>query len=225
MGFFKAVITCYKKMFTLRGRASRSEYWWFQLYIGLASFVFGFVVAREPAFGELLQHTAGTPGRPEFTPAPGVTLAERFSVMWPYQLAGLILFAIPSTTVLVRRLHDTNRRGWWMFLPGLVAGVVLVAGVFGGAMLGDAFAPMIPIALIGTPIVVTIWYFAVLASRGTDGDNRFGPDPLGGRGRSVGHPAFAQNAPPAERAELEAQRRADMKEYYRTNVLGHKPGT
>ena len=32
MNFVNSLITCYKKIFSYSGRASRSEYWWFQLY-------------------------------------------------------------------------------------------------------------------------------------------------------------------------------------------------
>lgn len=33
MSFQNALVTCYKKSFTIEGRASRSEYWWFQLHM------------------------------------------------------------------------------------------------------------------------------------------------------------------------------------------------
>jgi uncharacterized membrane protein YhaH (DUF805 family) len=42
-------------------------------------------------------------------------------------LAGLALF-LPSLAVAVRRLHDTNRSGWWYlisFIP-LVGGIILI---------------------------------------------------------------------------------------------------
>ena len=35
MTFFNSIITCYKKSFDFKGRASKSEYWWFVLYLGL----------------------------------------------------------------------------------------------------------------------------------------------------------------------------------------------
>jgi len=39
MGFSAAVKTCLKKYATFSGRASRSEYWWFYLFVCLAVFV------------------------------------------------------------------------------------------------------------------------------------------------------------------------------------------
>lgn len=35
MTFGKSVQTCFKKYFTFKGRASRSEYWWFCLFVWL----------------------------------------------------------------------------------------------------------------------------------------------------------------------------------------------
>jgi uncharacterized membrane protein YhaH (DUF805 family) len=63
-------------------------------------------------------------------------------------LFGLAIL-LPSLAVTVRRLHDLDRTGWWIFLS------------------------LIPI--IGW-IILLIWY----CTKGTEGPNRFGPDPLGG---------------------------------------------
>jgi uncharacterized membrane protein YhaH (DUF805 family) len=54
---------------------------------------------------------------------------------------------LPNIAVAIRRLHDLDRTGWWIFL-GLIP-------------------------LIGA-IILLIWF----CTRGTDGPNRFGPDPL-----------------------------------------------
>lgn len=39
MNLIEAVTSCFSKYATFTGRASRSEYWWFVLFIALASFV------------------------------------------------------------------------------------------------------------------------------------------------------------------------------------------
>jgi uncharacterized membrane protein YhaH (DUF805 family) len=54
---------------------------------------------------------------------------------------------LANIAVAIRRLHDLDRTGWWIFL-GLIP-------------------------LIGA-IILLIWF----CTRGTDGPNRFGPDPL-----------------------------------------------
>jgi uncharacterized membrane protein YhaH (DUF805 family) len=67
-----------------------------------------------------------------------------------YVLTGLYSLAVllPTLALAIRRLHDLDRTGWWIFLAA--------------------------IPLIGA-IILLIWY----CTKGTDGPNRFGPDPLG----------------------------------------------
>jgi MFS family permease len=74
-------------------------------------------------------------------------------------LVGLALL-LPSWGVLVRRLHDTDHSGRFIFM-------VLI------------------------PLVGWIILLATLATDGTPGPNRYGPDP---KGRTPGH-AFAGTAP------------------------------
>lgn len=75
-------------------------------------------------------------------------------------MAGLGLWAIfalavliPGIAVAVRRLHDRNLSGWWY--------------------LGMIVASFVP--LIGG--LASIAYLVVMLLPGTDGPNRFGPDP------------------------------------------------
>lgn len=44
MTFKESVSTCYKNYFNGKGRASRSEFWWFQLYLIIAFFLLAFVL-------------------------------------------------------------------------------------------------------------------------------------------------------------------------------------
>jgi uncharacterized membrane protein YhaH (DUF805 family) len=79
-----------KKYAVFAGRARRKEYWMFTLFNLIIGFAIGFV-----------QGMMGIGG--------GSYLA------WPalvYTLAVLI----PGIAVSVRRLHDTNRSGWWLFI-------------------------------------------------------------------------------------------------------------
>lgn len=74
------------------GRARRKEYWFFVLFnilISLALAVVDFVTGSTD-------------------PASGVGLFGGIYAI------GILL---PSLTVTVRRLHDTNRSGWWVLLP------------------------------------------------------------------------------------------------------------
>lgn len=96
MDFITAVKTGFGKFATFQGRARRSEYWFFMLFLILASTVFTIIDA---------------------TTGIGV-LSLIFS----------LVTLIPVIAVSVRRLHDTNRSGWWylLFLVPLVGAIVLI---------------------------------------------------------------------------------------------------
>ena len=89
MDFMTAVKTCFSKYVTFQGRAPRSEFWWFTLFVTVATialaFVDGVIFGLEMVFSPL---------------------SDLFS------LATLL----PGIAVTVRRLHDVDRSGWWMLL-------------------------------------------------------------------------------------------------------------
>ena len=80
------------------GRASRSEYWWF--------FLFGFL-AVIPAM--ILD---GLTGIVLIDAGAGISYGPF------YILTGMGIL-LPGISVMVRRLHDSGRSGWWYFI-GLV---------------------------------------------------------------------------------------------------------
>ncbi len=85
------------------GRARRKEYWYFTLFNIIISFVLGFV---DGILGSYSSETG-------FGLFSGI-----------YSLAILI----PSIAVSVRRLHDTERSGWWLLiiLIPLIGAIVLL---------------------------------------------------------------------------------------------------
>jgi len=92
-----------KKYAVFEGRAQRAEYWYFVLFTILISIVLAFIDIATGSFNE--QAGIGMLG--------GI-----------YALAVLI----PSIAVGVRRLHDTNRTGWWIligFIP-IIGFIVLI---------------------------------------------------------------------------------------------------
>lgn len=80
-----------KNYATFRGRTPRSGYWYFILFNVLIGIALGFI---DFFMGNI-------------NPETGRGLLGAI-----YSLAVLI----PSISVFVRRLHDTNRSGWWFFL-------------------------------------------------------------------------------------------------------------
>ena len=82
---------------TFSGRASRSEYWWWFVVLLLLNIALRFVdgAVMAPLLGyEAFAREAGNP--------LGVLLA-----------LGLLL---PNLAVACRRLHDTERSGWWLLI-------------------------------------------------------------------------------------------------------------
>ena len=97
MTFIKSIKTCFKKYLTIKGRAPRSEYWWFQAaFVPLSIFV---VIVSEDENIEKLSDL----------------------ILSFYLLCFVVVLAsiIPLITVTVRRFHDTNKSGWY-FLLGLI---------------------------------------------------------------------------------------------------------
>lgn len=91
MTFQESITTCFKKYADFNGRASRSEYWWFALFIVIVSIVLSMI---------------------------------------SNELSGLFSLAtlLPSIAAAARRLHDTNRSGWWQliaFIP-IIGWIVLI---------------------------------------------------------------------------------------------------
>ncbi len=80
---------------------------------------------------------------------------------------------LPSLSVGVRRLHDIDRTGWWMLL-----GVPLIASDIMTFYAGQDAAFVFQI--VGLICLLALLVFFVL--KGSDGDNRFGSNPLRGGG-------------------------------------------
>ncbi len=107
------------KYATFEGRARRSEYWYFMLFYFLA------IVAL--AIVDVIVGTYSEEG--------GFGL-----------LSGLFMLAtiLPSLAVTVRRLHDTDRSGWWVLInlvPILGALVLLVFTVLDSQPGANRFGP------------------------------------------------------------------------------------
>lgn len=158
----------WKKFAVFSGRASRSEYWWWVLISVAVSVVL-------QTLGTLT--TGGGFATPRLDPAD-VLLPLVPSLIWS------LVVLVPSIALAVRRLHDTNRSGWWylLVLPTLAGGALqlvalasadadrLAAGDFAG---GIAVAPLVAglvLALIGLVGSIVLLVFLIL-----------GPDPRGAR--------------------------------------------
>lgn len=168
-----------KKYATFSGRAPRAEFWWFFLAISVIYLVLSFV------FGV----TIGGMAAAQTDPSSGVL--GMFGAAGMFLILFWLALLIPMIAVQVRRLHDTNRSGWWIgaFYLLYVAYLVLMVGTLGsvmGAAMGGA-DPQPNTGMFGVIMVVGLLFFiysiALLVFYclpGTKGPNKYGEDPYGG---------------------------------------------
>lgn len=91
-----------------------------------------------------------------------------------------ILLLFPSLAVFIKRLHDRDRTGWWMALVYGLSALGYVLEMAGLA--GTVEAPSQLYIVLGlVTLVANLWLLVECGFlKGTPGENRFGPDPLGG---------------------------------------------
>ncbi len=101
MTFGEAVKTCFSKATTWQGRAARSEYWYFVLFV---------VICQIGAM--ILDSILGTSFKIT-DPNSGEQISMGYG--WLYLLTAIAMF-LPNLAAMVRRLHDTGRSGWWYWI-------------------------------------------------------------------------------------------------------------
>ena len=109
MGFGEAIKSFWSKYATFKGRSRRSEYWFIQLFLILTNLA---VAAIDLVLmnGDVDRFIANGGG--------GIV-----GLIW------ILVTIVPALAVLVRRLHDTGKSGWWAligFIPLAGAIVLLV---------------------------------------------------------------------------------------------------
>ena len=96
-----------------------------------------------------------------------------------------VVLALLSLAVTVRRLHDTDRSGWWVILPYAVPYAVFAVDLLLPAFPTDRLVVnWLSAGPILIAIAVEIALLIMLVQPGTRGPNKYGPDPLqrGGSG-------------------------------------------
>jgi uncharacterized membrane protein YhaH (DUF805 family) len=103
MNFVQAVKSYFIRWNDFKGRSSRSEYWWATLFTYLVII--------------LLQVVQ-------------VMLAQAESVLALLAMITILVFllflTIASFAVMVRRLHDVNRSGWWFLIYFTIIGIFVL---------------------------------------------------------------------------------------------------
>lgn len=142
MGFGEAIRHNFTHYADFSGRAQRSQYWWWVLFV----IVVGIVTN---VLDLLLGVRLGASTRDVMIGDQVIPLADQGVGL--LTLIFFLVVAIPGLAVQVRRLHDTDRTGWW-WLWGTLLAILCCIGF----------------------IILLVFYL----QRGTAGPNRYGADPL-----------------------------------------------
>jgi uncharacterized membrane protein YhaH (DUF805 family) len=108
LDFQRALRSFWKRYRDFRGRSRRSEYWFIQLFLVVTNIAVAIIDLALMSWD-----------------------VDRFIANGGGGIVGLVwilVTIVPALAVLVRRLHDTGKSGWWAlvgFLP-LVGAVVLL---------------------------------------------------------------------------------------------------
>jgi len=88
-----------------------------------------------------------------------------------------IVVLISSIAVVVKRLHDRDRSGWYLVLFYIVPTVLVVGGVVASVTMEESTLIVSILGLLA--FAVGVWAFVELGClRGTIGANQYGPDPV-----------------------------------------------
>ena len=162
-------LTCIRKYVTFEGRARRKEYWMFTLFNVV------FVVVTMLLDILLFGATPDNPTSPRYLTT----------------LYGLFVF-LPTLTVVVRRLHDIGRSGWWLAGYYGVAFVCTILMIGSVLMLGGKGSGM---ALTGGRIRSADDHCRLddrlMCFDSQAGENKYGPNPSRSPPGRIAAPAAA----------------------------------
>ncbi|MHB1066878.1 MAG: DUF805 domain-containing protein [Candidatus Nanopelagicales bacterium] len=112
MGFIEAIKHNFSNYATFSGRAQRSQFWWWYLFL-----VIVYAIAN---IGDSLIGWGVGKTTYEFTLNDQVNVYQSPGVGFLFIIAWLVLL-LPTLAVMARRLHDTGRSGWWILWGYLLA--------------------------------------------------------------------------------------------------------
>ena len=99
MTFGESISTCFSKYADFNGRASRSEYWWFALFVGVI-----------------------------YLPLLLIAAATEMTALMVVAIIFVLACFLPQLAAAVRRLHDTGKSGaaYLISLVPFVGGIILI---------------------------------------------------------------------------------------------------
>ena len=138
MGFGEAISTCFRKYATFQGRARRSEFWYFYLFLVIVNAVLTTLLMV--ALFSAGTHEEVVNGIKQTVPN-GINAFGIIMIV----ISGIWFLAtlLPNLGVMVRRLHDADHSGWWWWINLVCFGwiVLLVFWVTEGTRGPNRFGP------------------------------------------------------------------------------------
>lgn len=166
MGFVEAIKSVFNKYATFSGRARRSEYWYFQLFVFLVSI---------PLVAGILMYN---------------------NLLWVAIVLFIALLAllIPTWAVTVRRFHDIGQSGWWLIVMEIPIITFLTSTYYSYVTLEnhsqgmcecmiDDYRQLFDILFLVSSIsfilsiIASTWRFIWLVLDSKPGENNYGPNP------------------------------------------------
>jgi uncharacterized membrane protein YhaH (DUF805 family) len=179
-------------LFSFRGRINRAKFW-------LAMLIYVTIYAIIVTIMIIAGHVAG-----EITLDPSVVAKIPFLILLNYMstgVAGLLVwnwgFPLPTSVMVflilvsalsvgAKRLHDRDKSAWWLLVfygvsvLSVIQAVLIIVNInVLPLVLSLTLSPIVHYAFLITVLALQAWYFVELGCfPGTDGPNRYGPDPL-----------------------------------------------
>ena len=146
MTFIDSVKTCFKKILDIQGRASRSEYWWFVLFVALVpTIVMFFLFFVVVLLG-------------------GGNLADSNSFAILILLISFGPAVVALTTVSVRRLHDLNKSGWYIAIYYALDLIAIIPGI----------SPTLSNVLLWISTGFFFYLIVIFMFKGSNNKNKYG---------------------------------------------------
>ena len=101
VSFADSIKNAFVKAFDFKTRSSRAEFWYFYLFTVIVGMI-GIQVDQYLSL-ELIRFELSRSPNNEF-------------ILGHFYTFTYFLFLIPSLSLYVRRLHDTDRSGWWLMI-------------------------------------------------------------------------------------------------------------
>ena len=130
LSFVEAIKSCFSKYVTFKGRARRSEFWWFYLLNALPSVVLCYMLVwkmnKRAELESQIYDAVFSGGDTAAIMAQAQSADSTFFTVAGIACVVSLLLFLPMLAVWVRRLHDTGKTGHllWLCLFFGIGGII-----------------------------------------------------------------------------------------------------